>query len=656
VSPELRFAVLGPIRVWRGDTELDPGPRQQQAVLAVLLLAEGRQVPLAALIDALWEEPPRAATGMVRTYVSRLRQCLATGAGEVRDVIKSAGDGYVLPLGPAALDLHAFLRLTKDAQTARSGSTADAALAGKLLREALDLWQGLPLAGVPGPYAVSQRVRLAELQMAAIEERLAIDIELGRHTAVVAELQALLASHPLRERFSELLMLALYRAGRQADALAVFDDARRLLSEELGIYPGPAIRDLHQRILQRDEGLIGITEPQGLAAAPDASPLVPLVRPGQLPADLSAFTGRAEGLAQLDSLLANASHAFPALMIAAIDGMAGIGKTALAVHWAHQVAGQFPDGQLYLNLRGFDPSEAVTPGEALRRFLNALGMAPQQTPDDLETQAGLYRSLMNGRRILILLDNARDVEQVRPLLPGSPGCLVIVTSRHPLTGLITTHNARVLTLDPFPADEARQALARRLSPARLAAGPHALAKVVELCAGLPLALAIVAARATVHRDLALTAIASELCDARTRLDALSTDDAATDVRAVFSWSYRLLSTPARCLFRLAAVHTCHNFSQGTAASLAGVPVTAVLPLLKELTAARLIIEHRPGRFTFHDLIRVYAAELSAALDSDYDRHAALGRCSTPICTRHPGRTSGSSRTSRRHLPGPPSQE
>jgi DNA-binding SARP family transcriptional activator len=598
----------------------------------VLLLAEGRQVSLAALVDALWDKPPRAATGMVRTYVSQLRRCLGAGAGDVRDMIGSAGDGYLLPLGSAALDLNAFLRLTKDAQAAKSRRSADVARAGNLLREALDLWQGPPLAGVPGPYAGSQRVRLAELQMAAIEDRLAIDIELGEHTAVVAELQTLLSSYPLRERLSELLMLALYRAGRQADALAVFGNARRLLSEELGIDPGPAIRDMHQRILQMDESLIRITGPQSPAVALDASPPVPLVRPAQLPADLPAFTGRRGELAQLNSLPANASQAFPAPVIAAIDGMAGIGKTALAVHWAHQVAGQFPDGQLYVNLRGFDPSEAMTPGEALRRFLHALGVTPQQTPNDLGTQADLYRSVLNGRRVLILLDNAREVEQVRPLLPGSPGCLVIVTSRNRLTGLITSHSAHALTLDPFSADEAREALARRLGSARLAAEPGVLAEVVERCARLPLAIAIVAARATVYRDLALSVIASELRDPSTRLDALSTGDAATDARTVFSWSYRLLSTPARHLFRLASVHTGPEFSRDAVAGLTGLPATAVLPLLKELTAARLIIERRPGRFAFHDLVRAYAAELSAALDSDA-RHASPDQCDMSSAAR-----------------------
>jgi DNA-binding SARP family transcriptional activator len=256
VVPELRFAVLGPVRAWRGDTELDLGSPQQRAVLAVLLLAEGRQVSLSALVDALWaDDPPAASVGTVRTYMSRLRQCLRAHSGARGDIIESAGDGYCLPLRSVALDLAVFLERTKEAQAA--AETGEAQRAAELLRDALGLWQGVPLAGIPGEYAETQRVRLAALQMDALEERLALDIKLGCHVTAAAELQGLLASYPMRERLSELLMLALYRSGRQADALAVFGHTRRLLSEELGIDPGAALQDMHQRILQADESLIG---------------------------------------------------------------------------------------------------------------------------------------------------------------------------------------------------------------------------------------------------------------------------------------------------------------------------------------------------------------------------------------------------------------
>ncbi|HEY4465136.1 MAG TPA: BTAD domain-containing putative transcriptional regulator [Streptosporangiaceae bacterium] len=624
MSSELRFAVLGPVRAWRGPDELDLGAPQQRVVLARLLLAEGRHVSLDALIAALWDEPPRAATGTVRTYVSRLRRILGAGAGGESSLIESAGDGYRFPLRSTALDLKHFLRLTKEAQAAGNDSQVGLAQAAGLLRDALGLWQGMPLAGLPGPYAESQRVRLTELYQAATEDRLAADIELGRHVGAAAELQNLVASHPMRERLRELLMLALYRSGRQADALAAFGDAQRLLSEELGIDPGPGLRDMHQRILQMDERLLGAAESPAAAWPGVATPAVPAVRPAQLPADLSAFTNRKGELAQLNSLVDQGVEAAP--VIATIGGMAGIGKTALAVHWAHQVAGQFPDGQLYVNLRGFDPFGTPTAsGEALRGFLDSLGVAPQRIPDGLQAQAGLYRSLLDGRRMLVLLDNARDVEQVRPLLPGSPGCLVIITSRNQLTGLVTTHNARSLTLYPFSADDARDALTRRLGPGRLAAEPDALAEITDLCAGLPLAVAVVAARASIYPGLTLAGIAGELRDARTRLDALSATDAVTDVRAVFSWSYQQLSAPARRLFRLASVQSGPEMSRSAIASLAGVTAADVQPLLNELTSARLVAERRPGRFMAHDLIRLYSTELGAACDSEEDRRAALGR-------------------------------
>ncbi len=623
---ELTFALLGPVRAWRGDAELSLGAPQQRAVLAALLLAEERQVSQGTLVDALWgDDPPKAALSTIRTYVSRLRRCLAEGRDAV-EMIESVGDGYVLSLRSATVDLAAFGQRVREAHEARPGG--DMARAAALLREALALWQGVPLAGVPGPYADAQRARLAELHLAALEERLALDVELGRHGAAAPELRSLIAAYPTREKLSELLMHALYRAGRQAEALDVYARTQRLLGEELGIDPGPGLREMHQRILQMDEDLIGaVSAPRPAEREPWPPALV--ARPAQLPADLSAFAGRRAELARLDALLKPgeaAGHGRLAVPIAVIDGMAGIGKTALAVHWAHQAAPRFPDGQLYVNLHGFDPGGPVmSASEALRGFLGALGVAPARIPDGVEAQAGLYRSLLSGRRMLIVLDNARDVEQVRPLLPGSAESLVLVTGRNHLTGLVTTHDAQPLALDPFSADEAGEALARRLGPDRLAADPGALAEIIELCAGLPLAMAIVAARATVYRSLPVAVIASELRDARTRLDALSAKDTATDLRAVFSWSYQLLSSQAARLFRLLSLHPGPDFSAEAAASLAGLPVTEIRPLLHELAAARLITEQPPGRFSSHDLLRVYAAELGRALDGAIGRTQALGR-------------------------------
>lgn len=634
MSSRLRFSVLGPVRAWQGDTKLNLGAPQQRAVLTMLLLAAGRQVTLDALINGLWEDdPPPTATGTVRTYVSRLRRGLEAGGGAEAGPIESAGTGYIIPANYGTLDLDVFQQMVADARTLKAGDPAERVQAAALLRDALRLAQGEPLADIPGPYASSQRVRITELLMGAAEERLALDIELGGHVAAAAELSTLLADHPMRERLSELLMLALYRSGRQIDALAVFEKARRMLAEGFGVDPGPALQEMQQRILRMDESLTNPPHPrspQSGDAAPEGSfTMVPApapTTPAQLPADLPVFAGRSRELARLNELLDDNASPSAAVTITTIDGMAGMGKTALAVHWAHQVADRFPDGQLYVNLRGFDPSgSAMTAGEALRGFLEALGMAPQRIPDDLDAQASRYRSMLHGRRILVLLDNAHDAAQVRPLLPGAPGCLVIVTSRNRLFGLITTHGARSVTLKPLPMEEAQQTLAARLGTARLAAEPHALEEILDRCAGLPLALAVVAARVTAYEDLPLCDIASELRDAATRLDALSTSDTAADVRAVLSWSYRLLSEPAQRLFRLLSVHCGPDVSRNTVASLAGLPRAEVQSLLAELTSARLLTEHRPGRLALHDLTWVYATELSGAHDSLEDRHAALGR-------------------------------
>lgn len=643
VLQEVKFSVLGPVRAWRGDVELNLGAPQQRAVLALLLLAQGRQVTLDGLINGLWgDDPPNAAVGTVRTYVSRLRRGLDAGGGSssAAAIIESAGTGYVARVAPGALDLDLFERMTADARALEGGDLAEKTQAAALLRDALGLWQGEPLADIPGPYARWQRVRITELQLAVTEERLALDIDLGGHAAAAVELQTLLASYPVREQISELLMLALYRSGRQIDALAVFDNARRLLAEEFGVDPGPALQEMQRRILRTDESLIGslqhVQPPQDGGAAPDgplALPSAPTpepvstgpVVPAQLPADLPVFAGRRRELARLDTLLADAANS-SAAVIATVDGMAGMGKTALAVHWACQVAERFPDGQLYVNLRGFDPAgPAMTPGEALRRFLEALGVASQRIPDDLDAQASLYRSMLHGRRILVLLDNAYDMTQVRPLLPGSLGCLVIVTSRNRLLGLVSAHGARSVTLEALPVEEARETLAARLGAARFTAEPHALEEIIDRCSGLPLAIAVVAARAAVYDDFSLRDIASELRDEATRLDALSADDAAANVRAAFSWSYERLSEPARRLFRLLSVHCGPDVSRNAIASVAGLPKAEMQQLLAELTGARLLTEHRPGRFVSHDLTRVYAAELTAAHDTPGDRHAALGR-------------------------------
>jgi len=648
----VHFAVLGPVRAWRGEQELELGSPQQRAVLAALLLRRERPATLGELLDAVWgEEQPEAAVSVLRTYVSRLRKVLEPGrdTAESPRVIVSVGDGYLVRVQEEALDLAVFEQRVAEAKKLRAGGEVSAA--AELLHTALGGWQGAALAGLPGPLAESERSRLDEERLAALETRLALDVELGHHGEVIAELISMTRTHPLREQLCRLLMLALYRSGRQAEALEAYRRTRGILVSELGIEPGASLRDLHDRILAVDVSL----EADGSVAAdaheapdlprqldlshqpdlphqpepahqpdpaqrpdPQAEPVLPVpvhtaVRPAQLPADLPTFVGRSAELDRIRALLTKNSKASDTLVISAIGGMAGIGKTTLAVHWAHEIADRFPDGQLYINLRGFGPSGLVAaPGEVIRIFLDALGVPPMRMPTGLEAQAALYRSMLAQRRVLILLDNARDADQVRPLLPGSPGCLVIVTSRNQLTGLVVGEGAHPVTLDQLTSAEAHELLARRLGTERLATEPQATDEIITRCARLPLALAIVAAYASAHPGFPLSAIAEELRDSHGSLDAFAGGDITTDVRAVFSWSYHALSAPGASLFRLMGLHSGPDLSVSAVAALAGLTSRETRSLLGELTRAHLVIEHFRGRYTRHDLLRVYAAERADA--------------------------------------------
>jgi hypothetical protein len=364
-----------------------------------------------------------------------------------------------------------------------------------------------------------------------------------------------------------------------------------------------------------------------LAAARRLSPLPESAAvPAQLPRDVAGFAGRGEQLARLDELLAPAAGRRPgAVVISAVSGTPGLGKTALVVHWAHRVKHRFPDGQLYVNLGGFDPGGRVmAPAEAVRGFLDALGVSAEQIPPSLDAQACLYRSLLDGRRVLIVLDNARDAEQVRPLLPGTPTALVVVTSRNQLTSLVAIDGAHPLMLDLLTEDEARELLACRLGPDRIAAEPEAVQQIIACCARLPLALTIAAARAE-QSGFPLTALAAELDKATGRLDALDAGDPVSQVRTVFSWSYTALTPPAARLFRLLGLHPGTDISTAAAASLAAHPPAETRRLLAELTRASLLTEHAPGRYTFHDLLCAYATDLTHTHDPADQCHAALGR-------------------------------
>jgi DNA-binding SARP family transcriptional activator/tetratricopeptide (TPR) repeat protein len=718
----VEFGLLGPLVVRAGGVVVPVTAGKQRVLLAALLVRANQVVATEELAGAVWGgRPPGTARVTLQNYVKRLRRALGP-EGYERIVTRPAG--YLVAAGVGELDVTRFAELSAVGRAAARAGAWEHASAQ--LAAALSLWRGQPLADVPSPRLLAAEVpRLAEMRLAAAEARIDADLHLGRHREVIAEVAALAAAEPLRERLHELLMLALYRSGQQAAALAAYRTARRQLIDQIGIEPGPALRQLNQQILRSDPVLdppAGTTitaqpaatagsaaarsavtgsaaTPAAARAAGDlpaaqppaaenlaagqppareaAAAQAPVAgenaaaaespagenaagqaagesaagesaagqdRPGQaglawqaggprpamLPAANPGFAGRR---AELESLTRLAGHPPAAtqpgdpVTVIAITGTAGVGKTTMAVHWARHHATAYPDGQLYLNLRGFDPAaDPLTPAAALHALLDALGIPPAQIPATLDGRQALYRTLLTSQHVLILLDNARDPAQARPLLPGSPGPLTIITSRNDLTGLIATDGARPLPLDVLTDHEAQQLLAARMGSERLDAEPKAAGDLVSLCARLPLALAITGARAAANASFTLSALAAELRDARHRLDALTTGETPTDVRAVFSCSYRQLTPPAARMFRLlGGVHPGPDITAPAAASLAGCDHAESRALLRELTHCHLLTEHSPGRYALHDLLRAYATEQVSAHDTHASRQAAAQR-------------------------------
>ncbi|MET9610554.1 BTAD domain-containing putative transcriptional regulator [Streptomyces sp. NPDC006512] len=600
-----RFAVLGPVRAWRGGEALPSGSPQQRALLTALLLRDGRTATAPELIDAIWgEDPPQQALATIRTYASRLRKVLDPGL-----LVTDAG-GYAIRLRhPEALDLCVARALAADADRARCAG--DRALARTLLARALDLWDGEPLAGVPGPHADTERTRLAEWRLQLLETRLDLDLEVGHHAEAVSELTALTAAHPLRERLRELLMLALYRSGRQAEALAVYADTRRLLADELGVDPRPELSDLQQRILRADTELARAEDP-----APAAAP-VP-VRPAQLPATVPDFTGRTPFVSELGDILAGAGGRVMA--VSALAGIGGVGKTTLAVHVAHAARPHFPDGQLYIDLQGTEPRPAE-PEAVLGSFLRALGTPDSSIPDSPADRAALYRSLLDGRRVLVLLDNARDAAQVRPLLPGTGGCAALVTSRVRMSGLAGAH---LVDLDVMSPDEALQLFTRIVGAERVGAERKAALDVVCACGFLPLAIRIAASRLAARRTWTVSVLAAKLADERRRLDELQAGDLA--VKATFELGYGQLEPAQQRAFRLLGLADGPDISLRAAAAVLDLPEHDTEDLLEALVDCSLLESAAPGRYRFHDLVRLYAR---ACADRDEQppggRDAALDR-------------------------------
>ncbi|MDQ1739473.1 MAG: hypothetical protein QOE53_1125, partial [Pseudonocardiales bacterium] len=619
----MKFEVLGPLRAWRAGAALTLGPVQQRVVLAVLLLHTNRPIGRQQIIDAVWGTAhPTHAVNLLQRHVSALRRVLEPqrSARAASDRVVWTDGGYLFTVSAGSLDLEQFDSYVSLARAARvAGDLAKAATA---LHSALELWRGPACDGLMSPFLDAQREQLAERRISALEERIDLDLTLGNHLDVIAELRALVAEYPLRERLRGLLMAALYRSGRQADALAAYQDARRQLRDEVGVAPAAPLQRLQQQILAADPDLAPPTPTGQIIVSSERKGRDPIPMPAQLPRDLSTFVGRESELARLNSSINDETGNTEGSPVTALRGMAGVGKTALALHWAHQIRDQFPDGQVYLNLRGFDPNEAaMDPTEALRTVLEAFGVPAQQIPAGLEARAALYRSLLSGQRVLIVLDNARDAEQVRPLLPGSPGCRVILTSRNQLTSLAAIDGAHLLDLEPLSSSDAKALLARRLGAHRVLTEPAAVDQILLACGGLPLALSIVAAR--VVPGFPLASVADRLRAGRGSLDAFDGGDETANLRSVFASSYRYLSPPAARLFRLLPLLPGPDFAGCVLAGLAGIPLPEVDSPIAQLLRANLISETKPGLFTLHELYRAFAAELCRHYDTEDERRRAI---------------------------------
>ncbi|MEU9607684.1 BTAD domain-containing putative transcriptional regulator [Streptomyces sp. NPDC048057] len=628
----LSFQMLGPVTARTADGRPVPlGSPQQRAVLAVLLLREGRPVTTEEIVDGVWgEATPRCAYGAVRTYVSKLRTALAPGAPAGPDrgrPVASVPGGYALRLTGHAVDALLFEREAAD----RDG---DARTVHDRLARALERWQGVPLAGVPGPYAERQRTRFAEVRRSAREALHGCALDLGRHADAVPALSALVAEEPFRERPYELLMLALHRAGRRAEALEAYGRARRLFRAELGIEPGRHLTLLHRRILTADPELAAWTSgvpaaqpgpvvPPTPAAPPAPAPDGP---PQQLPADTADFTGRAALVDELRTLLARAAHGRDgrAVTVVTVTGTAGVGKTAVAVHVAHALGAEFPDGRFHVDLgAGSTPAD---PSAVLLGFLTALGTPPDRIPLDPDQRAAYFRTVLAGRRMLLVLDNAYDVEQVRPLLPGTSGCAVLITTRSRSLAVPGAHRRDI---DVQPEGEALTLLAAIAGAGRVAAEPAAARSLVAACGRLPLAVRIVGSRLAARPGHGLAALDARLRDERALLDELHAGDLA--VETAFHLGYRNLAPEPARAFRLLSLLDAPSLPLPVAAALLGKDERTAERLAETLVDAGVLEPYGPERYRFHDLLRLYARRLAERTDGDDERGAALHRVLDLLC-------------------------
>lgn len=605
--------LLGPFEV-RVAGALVPVRGRQRVALATLALFAGRVVSTETLAERIWsDQQPQQARASLQTLITRLRRLLGA------DLIETSAHGYRLRLEAVDTDLQEFRQFVESARQAAAAGDTGSELS--LLQKAVQLWYGEPLSDLPSQRLRADAAGIVEEWFRAMERRLDIDLAAGRHRAILGELRTLVVRYPLREALWERLILALHRAGRRADALAAYREAAGIVRGQLGLDPGRRMNELHQSILQ-DEGVAEEppeSEPADLPAG--------AATPRQLPPEAAGFVGRAGDLATLDALLDEPATAGQSqrVVTAAVDGPAGIGKTTLVVHWAHRVSRRFVGGQLYVNLHGYGTEKPLDPTDALDFMLRSLGVPAARIPSDVDARSALLRSELAGRRTLIILDNARDSEQVRPLLPGS-GSLALITGRRQLRSLVVREGARRITLGLLDDAEATGLLGWVVGPERVGADPAPVAAIVELCARLPLALRVVAEYAARRPAEPLADIADDLRQQRSRLDALSTDDGvSTDLRAVFSWSYNALQPDTARMFRYLGLLPGADICPMAAAALAGLPVHRATRLLDQLTAVHLVANPALGRYEFHDLIGEYARERAETEETEADRYAAADR-------------------------------
>jgi DNA-binding SARP family transcriptional activator/tetratricopeptide (TPR) repeat protein len=605
----VRIQVLGSMRAWKDGAELELGPPARRAVLGLLVLAEGEPVAAGSLIDALWgERPPRSAVNVLQTHVKHLRRLLEPGRSSrsSSEVLPYVNGGYAVNQAVVAVDLTTFRSLVAEANEAYRHDQWDRVAAG--LGEALALWRGRPVADIPLLATHPKVVSLIAKHREVVARHGDAMIAIGAAAEVLPEMAEAAAEQPLDESAQARLIRAYHAAGHRAKAFQTYHEVRDRLVEELGIDPGPELRAAHATLLHDD----------GRTGAAQSRP-VPRV-PRQLPARPAGFTGRTAQLSTLDDLVPASPGG--AMAIAAISGTAGVGKTALAVHWGHRVSDRFPDGQLYANLRGHTRGGAARPIEVLAQFLSALDVPAERVPVDVEAASAMFRTLTTDRKMLVLLDNAAGPDQIRPLLPAGPGCLVVVTGRDRMTGLVAMHGARQLTLDVLNPDDALELLASVLGPGRVRAEPAAAADFAKLCAYLPLALRIAAANLSDRPGYGIDDYVLELREGNVLTALAVPGDEQAAVRAAFDLSYAALPAAAQRLFRLLSLIPGLDASTEAIAALTG---TDPGPSLDRLAGAHLVEPSAPGRYSFHDLLRRYAAEQASSQETPADRESALRR-------------------------------